>query len=148
MFVAKLLAVVVLSIPASAADSPFAGAWKLNLAKSTTSSWEVVRSRNQIFQVTLDGYRVTTGRASSTLYCDGQDRPRDTSSASLLVGAETMNVECVNAHVIKTTYKRMGKPVATVTRTLSPDGFTMTTVVNGFTAKGEKLHSVLVYERN
>jgi hypothetical protein len=58
-----------------------------------------------------------------------------------------MNVECLKAQVIRTTFKRKGKPVATVTRSVSADGLTMTTIVNGGTVNGEKLHSVLIDER-
>lgn len=140
-----LTAIVLL--PVCATGDRFAGAWKLNTAKSATSSWAVVRARNQIFQVIPAGYRVTTGRASITLHCDGKDRPDAESSLALLTGADTVAVQCVNGDVIRTTFKRAGKAVATMTRTVSADGTRMTVTVDGVTREREKLHSVLVYER-
>ena len=134
-------------LPIWASGDAFAGAWKLNVAKSTTSSWAVVRARNQLFQVVAGGYRVSTGRASTTLYCDGSDRPDAASSVARLVGADTVAAQCVKGHIIKTTFKRDGKAVATMTRKVSSDRTHMTVTIDGVTAQNEKLHSVLLYER-
>lgn len=146
-FATKAVVLLAMSVATWAADDPFLGTWKLNVGKSKMSSGAAPEARVETFTANPDGYRLTMGESSVTLYFDRKDHPRDRGNVAIAVGADTASAQRINSRKIQTTFKRGGKPIATVTREVSADGRSLTATGDGITLKGEKFHNVLVFEK-
>lgn len=147
---AALLAVLALSAPGAAAQDPFTGTWKLNLAKSHLQP-PIPRSlvthiqcddkgvsiREEI--VDADGKPQTaTGKAGF----DGKDYP--------VVGtpfADTVTYQRVDANTIKGTSKKNGKVLVHETVVVAPDGKTMTATYTGTDAQGKAVIGTAFFEK-
>ena len=134
---------------AGAAPDPVIGTWKLNAAKSTGAA--VPKSEARTYTASADGIVLNyqrvgaDGKESSvhaTVKYDGKDYPV-TGSPDF----DTASARRVGPNVVESTQKRAGKPVSTTTRTLSKDGKTLTLVIRGANAKGERTTTTLVYDR-
>lgn len=149
--VAVLVAVVMsLETSAQAAD-PFIGAWKLNLAKSTFSPGPAPKTGSVTFSAAGAGFRAViqgTGAKDEkvqweyTSNYDGKDVPLKGNP-----DGDTISVRRINANTVETTIKRAGKPTVTNTRTLSPDGKTMTVVSKGTNGQGQTVNNVQMFEK-
>ena len=105
-----LAAASVATLPAA---DPFAGTWKLNLAKSKFTG-----QQTKIEDLGQNRYKFTGGADSDTITADGTDQPYHDGTTHA-VTMETPNVR-------KTVVKKDGKILSTYTWTLSADGKTMT----------------------
>jgi hypothetical protein len=133
-----------------AADDPFTGTWKLNLAKSNLppplpqSVTTYVQCDGQSINVreeTVDdnGQRHT---ASIKARFDGREYP--------LIGtprADTVVYERLDALTIKGTSRKNGKVLVHETVVLSPDGRTLTTTYSGADAEGKAVIGTAVFEK-
>jgi hypothetical protein len=127
------------------------GTWKLNAAKSTSSSTLPFKAATltihpvgpatmtMIESVGADG---ATLHWSYTGPYDGQDVPIAGNPAF-----DTASRKSVNATTTETTYKKSGKVVAVNTNVLSADGKTLTVTTKGVDEQGRPVNSVLVFER-
>ena len=153
--VARLvLGMFVLSAAVLAADNPFIGTWKLNLAKSKFDPGPSVKSRTvtieeaglgvkwAIDQVDANGIHRTVVESPKF---DGRDYPR---TGSPTPDADTIALKRINAHTLEETLKKAGKVVATYRQVVSKDGKERTaTQLTGIDASGQSVHDVLVFDK-
>ena len=147
---AKLIGILAVGAALWAAD-PSVGAWKLNAAKSKYTPGPGPKSATVTYEETADGIKRTgesidaEGNKTSFQYTvkfDGKDYPVSGSDTF-----DTISAKQVNDHTVASTLKKSGKVVSTSRRVVSADGQTMTLTINGTNSKGEKTHSVAVYEK-
>jgi len=138
--------------PASSAD-PFMGVWKLNANKSQFESGGAPRSFTRTYEDRGGGtvFTITDAagsqgppvRAYLVYKRDGKAYPE------AAVGADAIHmvtVRAINARSEELSYE--GVPtLRSGTVTISPDGMTMTQVLNGVTAKGKPFTNTLVFDK-
>ncbi len=128
--------VVVLALAASgqirAQNDPFAGTWKLNLAKSKYNAGTPPKSEMRTYEAQGDGEKLSvTGVAADgsrvvwgyTVRFDGKPYPITGSGPG---GADAIAVKRVNARRVEATMLKGGKVIETASREVSQDGKTMT----------------------
>jgi hypothetical protein len=134
---------------AKTAKDPIVGTWVLDLAKSTFSG-NIPQKRLITFETTNEGAIREIARTEQanggwdevayTAREDGKDYPI---SNSVL---DTISLKRVDARTVERMGKVRGQVVETRTRTVSPDGRTMTITTKG-TNNGAPYQSVQVFER-
>jgi len=144
-----LAALCVFSTALLAADSPFAGTWKLNTAKSKATPGTEIKEMTMTFESVGDQWkRVATGidsagkpfNENSTIAWDGKDHAIDEPGM-------TAAVTQVNDHTLNVTVKHDGTVVSSVHAVVSKDGKTMRVVEKGQDPQGRKLDNVDVFEK-
>lgn len=132
-----------------AADG-FIGTWKLNEAKSKIgpgapkNSTVVYEAAGDSVKITIDG----TNNEGKTLHSewtgkfDGNDYPV-TGDPSV----DMRSIKKVDDHTLTATQKKDGKVSTTARIVLSADGKTRTVTASGTDAKGNKISSTAVYEK-
>lgn len=129
----------------------FFGTWKLNLAQSKFSPGPGPKAITVTIEKAGSGFKLTaTGtngdgtplNTSYTATYDGKDSPV-TGSTDYDAVAVTM----IDANTRHTVRKKAGKEVQTVHSVLSADGKHYTSTTTGVNARGEKVESVAVYDR-
>jgi hypothetical protein len=148
---AMILFVLAAATAALAADDPFAGTWKTNMAKSQVSTSPGAKSNIAKLQAIENGLKIeqdiveADGKASHREYSwilNGKDFPYPDNSAL------TMNCTRTDAYTIICTVKtKNGIEVGRIEDVLSKDGKTGTVTTTGRTAKGETIREVMVNER-
>jgi hypothetical protein len=130
------LAVLIAAGVASAADSPFAGTWKLNLAKS-----EFTGTTISIEQTAAGAMKYTAEGQSYTFNVDGKPYPGPFGSTA----AWTQ----VNPTTWQAVWKMEGKGTVLSTDAIvvSADGRTLTITSKGTTPNGESFENVTEYRR-
>ena len=113
---------------------PYAGTWRLNLAKSDFGETVVTYAETASGEMQL----TTTGQ-SYTFRMDGKDYPA-------LYGA-TSAWKAIDDTTWETVVRQEGKRISTGTTTLSPDGKTLTSNIKGQKPSGGTFDSTRVYER-
>jgi hypothetical protein len=142
-------AICIFSSALVAADSPFAGTWKLDPAKSKNLPGTGDKEAMVVFEAVGDQWkRVATGvdpdgkpyKYEDTIAWDGKDH------AIQLTGM-TVAVNTLNDHALKFTLKSEGKITMTGRLVVSKDGKTSTAYSKGKDDKGRKVDSVEVFEK-
>ena len=151
IIVGSALAVLTTSsrLVAQTADN-FFGTWKLNVAKSKYDHG-APKELTVTFEKADGGVKVTAkgtaadGSAMNSVYTatyDGKDVPvtgaRDFDSVSMTM---------MDANTRHTVRKKGGKEVQTVHSVVAKDGKTFTATTTGVNAKGEKVNSTAVFEK-
>ena len=133
-----------------AADDAQLGTWKLNEAKSKIGAGApknttvVYEAAGDSVKVTVEGVD-TEGKPSHNEWTgkfDGKDYPVTGDST-----ADTRSYKRMDAHTLALTNKKDGKPTLTGRITVSADGKTRTVTISGTNAKGEKVSSTAVYDK-
>jgi hypothetical protein len=130
---------------------PIVGTWELNVAKSKYNPGPAPKSETRTYVIAgqdvqattkgVDGSGKPTAR-SWTMSYDGKDRPMTGDPDS-----DTLSLKRVDPSTVAFTQKRAGKVVITGTRTISPDGKTMTIMAKGTDANGQTFDDVEVFEK-
>jgi hypothetical protein len=146
----KVLAVVlVMSLSLFAADSPFSGTWKLNLAKSKMTP-PVPKSDIAVVDADENGLKlnqdIVTDKGESLKISyeakfDGKDYPVTGDPSSDLVSYQR-----VNANTLKGKTKKDGKAAADATIVVSKDG-KITTVQYTDYSQAKPVKSTFVYDK-
>ena len=130
---------------------PGLGTWKLNVARSKNSPGPVAKSGTVTFSTIGQGVKAVIdvvgpdgGKAhwEYTANFDGNSYPVTGNPDGDMVVAKR-----VNANTIETSYSLKGKPTVVNTRVVSADGMTLTVTTMGTNAQGQKVSSVLVFEK-
>jgi hypothetical protein len=132
-----------------AADNPFIGTWKLNLAK--TKGTDLPKS--EIIKNVVQGKEIKTivdsvdaqGKTSHSegiAKWDGKDYPV-TGDPEIDTAATTI----INANTISAVTKKAGKEIATYRITASKDGKTLTLVGKAKDAKGQEVSFTGFYDK-
>lgn len=143
--------IVLAAAPVRAADSNV-GTWKTNLAKSkwdpgpapTSPAVIKVEPAGEGITVTNDGVN-PQGQPTHTTYTakyDGKDNPMTGNP-----NADTIAIKRIDANTIETVTKKGGKVIVTSRTVVSSDGKTRTTTQDGVNAQGQKVHNVIVSDR-
>ena len=137
-----------------AADSPFAGTWKLNLEKSKMPAGMTPKSLTRT--VTVDGENLKyafEGQAadgsainySFTVKIGGD--PAEVTGTGAPMGADHVALKQTNSHMLSGSLMKGGKDIAKTTVTVSHDGKTTTVVSKGTGPDGKPFTSTGVYEK-
>ena len=142
------------SVPLLAQDNPFAGTWKLNLAKSKFEPGPVPKSQTRTVVAQGDGAKYTfdgvaaDGKPFSysfTVKYDGKDYA--VTGTGMPAGADTIAIKLVGSNKAEATQKRGGKEVAKAEAEVSKDGKVSTVKIKGKTVDGKDFHSETVYDK-
>jgi hypothetical protein len=137
-------------VSAQTADN-FIGTWKLNTAKSKYTGAAGPKAITVVFAKATGGIKVTaTGVAadgtpintSYTATYDGKDSP--------VTGAadyDAVTLKMLDANTRHTVRKKAGKEVQVVHSVLAKDGKSFTSTTTGVNAKGEKVESTAIFEK-
>lgn len=150
MIQARVMAVLALSLFLRAADDPFSGVWKLNLAKSKLPP---PVPKSQIARVDSDGSSI---RISEEVVSDKDERMTITVDARFdgkdypIKGApfaDAVSYQRIDRFTIKGIGKKDGKVIMHETVVVSPDGKTMTGTYSGTDATGKQATAVAVFDK-
>jgi hypothetical protein len=133
-----------------AADDVQLGTWKLNEAKSKIGTG-AVKNTTVVYEAAGDSVKVTVDGVDSdgkpshnewTGKFDGKDYPVTGDPTS-----DTRSYKKIDAHTLVLTNKKDGKATLTGRVVVSADGKTRTVTTSGTNAKGEKVTSTAVYDK-
>ena len=133
-----------------AADDAQMGTWKLNEAKSKIGAG-AVKNTTVVYEASGDSVKVTVdgvdgdGKPSHNEWTgkfDGKDSPVTGDSTT-----DTRAYTKVDDHTLTMINKKDGKATITGRITVSADGKTRTVTTSGTNAKGEKVKTTAVYEK-
>jgi hypothetical protein len=144
-------AVLVWVFVATAQSDPFAGTWRLNVAKSTYSPGPTPKSITSTYEAAGQGYKVSVTNESATgktqysyaTNLDGKDSPVTGTNPN----ADTVTVKRIDARTLEVVSKRGGKITITQRNALSADGKSRTVTTTGTDAQGQRVNNVAVFER-
>ena len=151
---ASLFTAVAITLAMALEGTAFAqavGTWKLNLAKSKYEQGQAPKSATLVYEAAGAGIKVTVDQVPAdgpaihyayTANYDGKDVP--------VVGSpngDTAARTRVNATTTKLVNKKGGNILSTLTLVVSADGKTLTITTTGQDAKGQKIDSVAVYDK-
>ena len=146
------LAAASVSFAQAQAQDPRIGTWKLNVAKSKYDPGPAPKSETRIYKPYGNGGVSVTmeqigadGKPSTRTYSmnfDGKDYPYKGNP-----DADTISGKRVDPMMIDTTMKRAGKVVLNSGGVVSKDGKTLTVTTTGTNAKGQKVHNVVVLDK-
>jgi hypothetical protein len=142
---ARLITVVFVSaVGLLAADSPFTGTWKLNVAKSKFQGDPAPQSET----VTIEaGGKVSiSGTDSKGQAVNWSYTPAPEGSATIDGLPDSSVIEVQKGNMVDHTWK-MGKGVMKGHGVLAKDGKTMTYTLTGTNAEGKKIKSTEIYEK-
>jgi hypothetical protein len=133
-----------------AADDAQMGTWKLNEAKSKISAG-ALKNTTVVYEASGDSVKVTVdgvdgdGKPSHNEWTgkfDGKNYPVTGDPTS-----DTRSYKKIDDHTLVLTNKKDGKATITGRITVSADGKTRTVTTSGTNAKGEKVKTTAVYEK-
>jgi hypothetical protein len=138
------------SSSAQAPPDPFAGTWKVDLAKSTykpgpapkSLTVDITAAADKTFKVAVDGVD-PEGKPIKTGYTatrDGKDVPVTGSPAF-----DTAALTQTGPNDVSIVYKKGGKPAVTAKASVAKDGKTMTVNYTGTDPKGQAINNVVLY---
>lgn len=145
-----LLACLVASAVAMAADDPQTGTWKLNVAKSKFSgpapkaNTLTIVADEKTYKVHAEGMDAE-GKPTVTDFTatfDGKDV-----AAKPLPYGDTVSAKRIDANTVEVTMKKGGKALVTVTSVVSKDGKMRTSTFHGKDEAGKDVHNVAVYDK-
>jgi hypothetical protein len=147
---ALLFAALALNVFAAAADRQ-SGTWKMDPAKSKYSPGPAAQSNTVKIDSDADGIKLSSdgidgaGNPTHVEYTakyDGKDYP-----VTGFPNATTIALERPNASTIRSTLKKDGQVVMTVTSVISKDGKTRTSTFTGKNAQGQDVNNIVVYNK-
>ena len=144
---------IALPVALLAADSPFAGSWKLNLEKSKMGA---MTPKSLTRTVAPDGDNlkyVFAGQAadgsainySFTVKLGGD--PAEVTGTGAPMGADHVALKLANPRMITGALMKGGKDLAKVKTTVSDDGKTVTVATEGTSADGKPMVLTSVYDK-
>ncbi len=145
-----LVAVLAVAAVSFAADDPNMGTWKLNEAKSklaagaTKNGTVAYEAAGDSIKVTIDGM-TADGKAVHSEWTgkfDGKDYPVTGDATS-----DTRSYKRINAHTLSFAAKKGDKVTLSGKIAVSADGKTRTVTATGTDAKGTKVTSTAVYDK-
>ena len=148
-----LLLTAVAITPLLAADSPFVGTWKLNVAKSKFVPGPAPKSMTRTVEAQGDGLKYSfegvAADGSAVAYSfasnlDGTDAA--ITGTGVPGGADTIALKRISSHKVTGTLKKGGKDIGTTGAEASTDGKVVTVKSKG-TTDGKAFSTVSVYDK-
>jgi hypothetical protein len=145
-----LFVALALNVPVAAADQQ-SGVWKMDPAKSKYDPGPAAKSIT--LKIESDGDNIkyssdgidASGNPTHMEYTakyDGKDYPITGNP-----NADTVALERTDANTTRSTLKKDGQVMMTVTSVVSNDGKTRTSTFKGKNAKGQDVNNILVYNK-
>jgi len=150
---ALVLSLVTSGVLLAQQENPFAGTWKLNVAKSKFTGRQPPKSETRIEVAQGDGFKVSyEGIAADgspisygyTTNLDGKDAPI---SGKHPFGSDALAVTRVDANRRTIVEKKTGKTLFTATGTVSKDGKTLTQTFKGMNGEGQPISVTTVWDK-
>ena len=144
------MALALLFLLLSGAD-PFAGTWRLNVAKSTWANGQPPKQQVLKLEETPEGIRYssettnTDGSVTTSWYTAKYDNKEVHVVGN--VYWDPVSLSKTDARTVVATYHKRGKVSAVATRTLSKDGQTLTIATEGRDRAGKKFTNICIYDR-
>ena len=141
-----------------AAQEALAGTWKQNTAKSKYEPAELA-AKSGTTTYTFTGNTVTTTvdqvnakgqkvHIEYTATLDGADHPwKGTIDGKPNLGQDAVSFKKLDAHTYHVENKLKGKVLTTNHIVVAADGKSRTTTMTGTNADGQKIHNVVVYDK-
>ncbi len=136
-----------------AADDPFVGIWKLNIAKSHYNPGPLPKSSSNTYEpvpggglkltvttVTADGKLSTIERVE---HYDGKPHPVQQERS----GADAVATKRIDRNTIEVVNYRNGKILSSLTRRISKDGKTMTSEAKGTSPQGQPFEEFRFFDK-
>ena len=152
LFLTAVLLLTGIAVTATrAADDPANGTWKINLAKSKYNPGPAPQSATVTIHIenSTETYGADTvdaggnsSHASFTAKLDGTDSPVTGNP-----DGDTIAIKRISPNHLEAKIKKGGVVVQTVHVVVAEDGKSRTVTYNGKNAKGEKIHNVVVYDK-
>ena len=153
MMLALVVVMLSICVVLTAANDPWVGTWKLNLAKSKYTGVQGPKSNINIFEpVSGGGMKVTVrivgaeGKENSTerieIY-DGIPHPMEGAGP----GGTAVSVKRIDPYTVEGDQLANGKVSFHFIRTVSKDGKTMTVKVKGTLALGQTYDEIRVFDK-
>jgi hypothetical protein len=145
------LAILIAATALSAAD-PLMGTWKVNTAKSKYNPGPGPQRSTVVYsqdgEWIVSKFDVVDSGGKPVSYTnrwkrDGKEYPFE----SPIIGRGTISLKRVGDFHLEGVIKAEGDRVVTTRSVISKDGKTRTMTVTGTDAKGQKIHNVIVYEK-
>ena len=133
-----------------AEDDPFVGTWKLNVALSQYDPGPPPMSQTRTWQpsgkVTVQGIdaKGNSRTYGYTIKPDGKDRPTFGGGGN---GAESVAGKRIDAHTMKATFKKGGKPIESAILSVSENGIRLTIVSRNSASNEKSFHNVQVWDK-
>lgn len=149
---AVMLLIGMVASQVMAQDNPALGTWKLNTAKSKSSSaapaelTRTIEADGSSTKYTFAG-KAADGSAISYSFTSKYDGNDSTISGAAPGGADSVNIKKVSASSYTFTLKSGGKAIATGKSMVSKDGKTTTVTMSGKDKDGKALRSTSVYDK-
>jgi hypothetical protein len=145
-----LLVALALNVSAAAADQQ-SGTWKMDPAKSNYSPGPAAKSITVKIDSDADNIKLSSDGIDAagnpthieyTAKYDGKDYP-----ITGVPNADTVAIERTDASTTRSTLKKDGQVVMTVTSVVSKDGKTRTSTFKGKNAQGQDVNNIVVYNK-
>lgn len=137
-------------VAAQTADN-FIGTWKLNVAQSKFTPGPAPKSMTVTFEKAPSGFKLTAKgvAANDSAISNSYTAMYDGMDAAVTGSADwdAVSVKMLDANTRHTVRKLKGKEVQTVHSVVSKDGKHYTSTTTGVNAKGEKVNSTVVYDK-
>jgi hypothetical protein len=134
---------------ALAADSPYVGTWTMNSSKSTLDPHlpkiDSLTVRFMQDGPTLKAIATMNGNENPAVLIDGKEQTVATTGPNPM-GA-THYVATADGTSTVTVFKKDGKTVGTRKSSVSADGKTMTSIMEGTLPDGKKVKSTIVFDK-
>jgi hypothetical protein len=151
-----LLSLCIFAAAALAADDPFIGTWKANVAKSSFSPGPPPTSVTVTIEPNgTNGIKVTVeainakGEKTNVQYSanyDGKEYPFEQTGAGAVSG-QTVSLKRIDSHTVERTTYLAGKQLMTEQWVVSQDGKTRTVTQTGTNAQGQAVHNIVVNDK-
>ena len=139
-----LIALLFVGAVALAADDPFVGTWKLNVAKSKFQ--ETAPPQSQTVTIDADGKVSVSGTDSKGQAVNWSYTATPGGTASITGIPDSSVMEVRKEKMVDHTWK-MGKADSKGHGVISKDGKTMTYSIQGTDAEGKKFKNTEIYEK-
>ena len=151
MIIATAVLTVAVLVTAQTKD-PWAGTWRLNVAKSKYSPGPVPKSITTTYEAAGQGYKISvknepaTGPVQQYSYTFNLDG-KDVAVTGNNPNADMIAVKRLDAHTLEMVNKQAGKVTTTQRNVVGQDGKTRTVTTTGTDAQGQKVNNVAVFEK-
>jgi hypothetical protein len=139
----------------SAQQNPFAGSWKLNIAKSNFGTAQPPKSETRIVEVAGSGEKITFrgvaadgSKIDYTFTSNLDGKPVPISGTGNPGGADSVAVTHPDAHTTTAVLLKAGKQIGSTTTVVAPDGKVTTQTRKTTDANGNPMTQTLIWERS
>ena len=153
MMLAAVMSIGIAATVACAADDPFVGTWKLNIAKSKYNPGPPPKTGSNKFEPAPGGLKLivknedTQGKPTSFERVEVYDGKMHSAHGEGRLGPDAFSMKRVDAYTIEVVNYKNGKVSSRTTRKVSKDGKTLTSTSKGTDADGHPIEEFRYFEK-